>query len=283
MAQAFISYVRSIYLQKDKTVFTLDGLPLDDYATSLGLAGAPQLKFNLLKTTQAENVSASENRDEEVQSDIAGVFGRKRQTQDVDSTALVSCTSKAPQLLLIATHHRRNPPRTKYDKMFARKNQSVLSSHYNQVVERDQNGPSLTDSVDGDDNLLSLKRADHELEDDALPLSAHISKRKLKRGQSKKAMMASRPLAEKVVFDEDGGAHPIIELKNEEAFLAQGPASDQGERFIEIEREVLSQQDVHDKERERLDKREKKRRRREREKAVEAVSLNSGRALKNQA
>lgn len=45
MQQAFISYVRSIHLQKDKSVFKLDALPLDEYAASLGLAGAPKIKF----------------------------------------------------------------------------------------------------------------------------------------------------------------------------------------------------------------------------------------------
>jgi hypothetical protein len=37
--------VRSIYLQKDKTIFKLDDLPLEAFATSLGLAGAPKIKF----------------------------------------------------------------------------------------------------------------------------------------------------------------------------------------------------------------------------------------------
>lgn len=44
--QAFISYVRSIFLQKDKLIFKLESLPLEAFATSLGLAGAPKIKFN---------------------------------------------------------------------------------------------------------------------------------------------------------------------------------------------------------------------------------------------
>ena len=45
MIQAFVSYLRSIYLQKDKTVFKLDQLPLEQFAESLGLPGAPRVKF----------------------------------------------------------------------------------------------------------------------------------------------------------------------------------------------------------------------------------------------
>ncbi len=43
--QSFVSYVKSIHLQKDKTVFKLSELPLDAFAASLGLPGAPQIKF----------------------------------------------------------------------------------------------------------------------------------------------------------------------------------------------------------------------------------------------
>jgi len=46
VGQAFISYVRSVYLQKDKRIFKFDELPLEAFATSLGLAGAPQIKMN---------------------------------------------------------------------------------------------------------------------------------------------------------------------------------------------------------------------------------------------
>jgi len=45
MKQAFISYLRSIYLQKDKSTFKLEGLPLEAFAESLGLPGAPRVKF----------------------------------------------------------------------------------------------------------------------------------------------------------------------------------------------------------------------------------------------
>ena len=45
MSQAFVSYLRSIHVQKDKSVFQLDKLPLQRYAESLGLPGAPKIKF----------------------------------------------------------------------------------------------------------------------------------------------------------------------------------------------------------------------------------------------
>ena len=43
--QAFVSYLRSIYLQKDKSIFKLEQLPLEPFAESFGLPGAPRVKF----------------------------------------------------------------------------------------------------------------------------------------------------------------------------------------------------------------------------------------------
>jgi len=43
--QAFVSYLRSVYLHKDKAVFQIDELPVDRYAESLGLPGTPKIKF----------------------------------------------------------------------------------------------------------------------------------------------------------------------------------------------------------------------------------------------
>ena len=40
-----MSYLRSIYLHKDKSIFKIDGLPVDRFAESLGLPGTPNIKF----------------------------------------------------------------------------------------------------------------------------------------------------------------------------------------------------------------------------------------------
>lgn len=43
--KSFVSYVRSVFLQKDKSVFKVEELPLEAFAQSLGLAGMPKIKF----------------------------------------------------------------------------------------------------------------------------------------------------------------------------------------------------------------------------------------------
>ncbi|XP_062949710.1 probable ATP-dependent RNA helicase DDX10 [Cynocephalus volans] len=43
--RCFVSYIRSVYLMKDKEVFDVSKLPISEYALSLGLAVAPRVRF----------------------------------------------------------------------------------------------------------------------------------------------------------------------------------------------------------------------------------------------
>ena len=40
-----MSYLRSIHVQKDRSIFKLEELPIQRFAESLGLPGAPKIKF----------------------------------------------------------------------------------------------------------------------------------------------------------------------------------------------------------------------------------------------
>nr|CAG8633256.1 10202_t:CDS:10 [Entrophospora candida]CAG8642768.1 223_t:CDS:10 [Entrophospora candida] len=51
--KAFISYMRSVYLQSDKSIFKVGELPAENFAASLGLPGTPKIKF--IKKSQAKN------------------------------------------------------------------------------------------------------------------------------------------------------------------------------------------------------------------------------------
>jgi ATP-dependent RNA helicase DDX10/DBP4 len=43
--RSLVSYVRSVHLQHDKSIFNVEGLPIEAFAASLGLAGAPKIRF----------------------------------------------------------------------------------------------------------------------------------------------------------------------------------------------------------------------------------------------
>lgn len=47
--KALVSYVRSVHLKGNKNVFKVEELPLEEYAASLGLPGAPKMKFITVK------------------------------------------------------------------------------------------------------------------------------------------------------------------------------------------------------------------------------------------
>lgn len=64
--RCFVSYLRSIYLMKNKEVFDVFKLPLQDYAVSLGLAVAPRVRFlNKAQAQKAERGQQTEPEEEE--------------------------------------------------------------------------------------------------------------------------------------------------------------------------------------------------------------------------
>ena len=230
-SQAFVSYMRSVYLHKDKSIFKIDKLPVDLFAESLGLPGTPKIKFLSKEIARQKNNSSSP-----VERQLGAV-------------------------------------RTKYDRMFERKNQNVLSSHYSKLIEHD----STSDDGDSDDEFITLKRADHDLpESEMLPLdSSDLSKRKLKLGKAKQAI-AKNGVAKKLIFDDAGKPHEVYEMADPDAWYeAKGGlvgAKKEGQLFAQEEGLKMRAADVTDKQEARDKKRDKKRKRKEKEKAVRGFS-----------
>ncbi|KAJ0314536.1 hypothetical protein Brms1b_006794 [Colletotrichum noveboracense] len=243
--KAFISYVRSVHLQRDKEVFKFDELDLDAYAASLGLPGAPQIKLR-----KGEDAKKIKN---------APRAGMSSDEENSDSDA-----PKKPK---------KQEVRTKYDRMFERTNQDVLSGHYTKLVANGEvSGPAIDDN--DEDDFLSVKRV---LNDDALDAeSANApgakpkviaygdqqfivdSKRREKALSSKKKMLKFKGRGTKLVFDEDGNAHQIYELQNEDDFKQEGPAEELRQKFVESETARVKEADMDDKELAREKRREKR-------------------------
>ena len=77
-----MSYLRSIYLHKDKSIFKIDELPVDRFAESLGLPGAPKIKF-LNKDTGKKKKNASRAL-ETLQAEIEKEAKKKMDSNDED-------------------------------------------------------------------------------------------------------------------------------------------------------------------------------------------------------
>ncbi|THV64784.1 P-loop containing nucleoside triphosphate hydrolase protein [Aureobasidium pullulans] len=272
--KAFASYVRSIHIQKDKEVFKLEKLNLEEYAASLGLPGAPKIKF-----IAGDDAKARKN------------APRAKMVDSEDESEGEKEEKKKPEV------------RTKYDRMFERKNQDVLADHYSKMIN-DDDIEALDGTQMSDDDLFSVKRripvqeekddsSDEEhtpaVADMDLPPGAkavHIpgakdaliidSKRREKLLKSKKKLLKFKESGQKLVFDDDGNAHQIYELEDEDAFKAKGSAEEQRQKFLEEEAQRVRESDLLDKALAKEKRRAKKEKRKEREREENASDEEEG-------
>ena len=275
--KAFTSYVRSVYLQSDKEVFQLEKLPLEEFASSLGLPGAPRIKFLKADSDEVKKRKNAPRRGAGIESSDEGDDGNEGgavKAKKQDGTV-----------------------RTKYDRMFERRNQDVLAEHYSRLVREDEglsshaseDGQGQIDGLNGeqapDDTFLSVKRriaVDDEIDMSGIPADkrekklVHISgakepllidsKRAEKKLKSKKKLLKYKEKGTRLIFDDEGKAHPVYELEDEKKWREAGRPEEQRRAFVEGERERLKIVDVGDKEVAKTKKREKLAKRREREK-----------------
>lgn len=217
--KAFISYVRSIHLQPNKQVFNVKNVPLEEYSQSLGLASAPQVK-------------------------IKGSGETRKQLKN------------QPRALMEPSEPKE--VRTKYDRIFERQNQDVLSEHYQKLHGKPE------DDKEEDDEFLHVKRQDHVLDDRDTQLQDDPpSQRALKRALSKKHSAKGNP--KKLLFDDEGVSHPLYEFQNEADFENAGSAEEQRAKFVQDEAMAMLDRDMEDKRVIRERNAEKKRLRKEKE------------------
>ena len=272
--KAFVTYTKSVYLQKDKEIFKLKEYDLEAFAASMGLPGAPKIKFlrdddprkRKFESTKALEVMGSSNEDLNEEGPVA----KKAKTV-----------------------------RTKYDRMFERQNQDILASHYKTLVKDDDfDGVQAESSADthepttnGDeDDFLAIKRRipaessaldlEPREEDDDDP---HFATRKVvnvagasqpividsnrreKLLKSKKKLTKLKDKGKKLIYDDEGNPHEVYELEDEADFKAKGLPEEQRQKYLEEAREVVQKSDVLDKAAAKAKKKEKIRKRKNRE------------------
>ncbi|EXJ55257.1 hypothetical protein A1O7_08183 [Cladophialophora yegresii CBS 114405] len=303
--KAFVSYVRSVHVQKDKETFNVKKLDLEGFAASLGLPGAPRVKF-----VKGEDAKARKNAPRQL---LAALEGSDSESDDEKQKK-----------------RKNGDVRTKYDRMFERRNQGVLAEHYTKLIEdeddNDEASAGLRRSRNGtsdnneDDDFLSVKRrfqvgdsaldGQGEIESDndsdpspaetfdpqsdrhpksalgtdhggskeiktltlstardAAPLTVD-SHRREKLLKSKKALLKYKGKGAHLTFDSDSDTpRDKKAYRDEETFTAGGRQAAEAEikEFREREAERALRADEVDKEIARSKKREKKEKRKERE------------------
>jgi ATP-dependent RNA helicase DDX10/DBP4 len=291
--RAFISYVRSIHLQKNKEIFKLKELDLVKFAESMGLPGAPQVRFSgsgaggaaggtgesakakknaprdletLKKLTLTPNTKSTDtvnkgDADEnEESSDSNATSSEDGSDSDSDNESDENVSNdgeEQTQSVTIAPHSSATHPegvkptvRTKYDRMFQRQNQDILSQHYAKLVDRSEDATEGREKGEEEDDFIQLKRADHDLDaaEAAIPDSAYLSKRKLKQATSKKAVaMSGIGLGKKVIFDDEGEAHQAYKIIQEEEYKKNHNVESEIKDFVIREKDKVQQADQTDK------------------------------------
>jgi ATP-dependent RNA helicase DDX10/DBP4 len=102
--------MRSVYLQKNKDIFKVHDLPAEEYAQSLGLPGAPKIKFVKASAakeaqraeTKAKQAVAAKPEEEESSSEEEEESGAEEEsvpTTKVLTVYLYICSSMYPLLI----------------------------------------------------------------------------------------------------------------------------------------------------------------------------------------
>ncbi|ORZ40199.1 P-loop containing nucleoside triphosphate hydrolase protein [Catenaria anguillulae PL171] len=241
--RSFVTYVKSVHLQSNKDVFKVDELPLDEYAEALGLPGKPKLRFIKKKKGKAAGVGGGEPR---TKAELAAAM------LDSDDDEAEGGDKKV---------------RTRVDRMLGRRNNDVLSAHYNKLIDRsddedeggasasdggmssgddehvgalvDSDSDSDTDGSGGDDDFLTIKRTNHELLEaidqiKTIPSAAPKHRRVLREREKARKHL---PAPEKIVYA----------LEDEKSFRSRVDIESAKSEFLAEHRAQMKHEDMEDK------------------------------------
>lgn len=226
--RAFVSYIKSVVLMKNKKIFNVDALDTDAYAKSLGLAVSPRIRFlQRLRKNQAHKQQKTQRNAEDSDENESSSENEKVSSDDDENESdMEQATTSTSQ------------KKAKKDDIDF--NAALLSD----------------DESDSDDNgFMTIKRRDHEIPEEELPEVPPLEEVKkkpekviTKAALAKKLIKKKIAPNKKVVFDEDGvEVDPLNKLKSEYAKVYE--QSTEGGIDIEKARELLQAEDKFDKER----------------------------------
>ncbi|KAG7393860.1 ATPdependent RNA helicase [Phytophthora pseudosyringae] len=183
--KAFMSYVRSVYLQPDHEVFDASALPLDAFAESVGLPGAPRMPF--LSKMKAEH-EKGKGSNEALREELRGKKNVNRKLQQLKEKIKAEKERKrlARQLAALGPEEQEEAKKK-------------LEMKQQQQQEKDESGEE-----EEEDSLMVVKRV-HNWDEDDEPLDLEaLAPRKKK--QKKLRVDREAFNASKVVFDEEGNS-----------------------------------------------------------------------------
>nr|XP_018914788.1 PREDICTED: probable ATP-dependent RNA helicase DDX10 [Bemisia tabaci] len=224
--RAFVAYVKSVFLMKNKEVFNVHALDTNAYARSLGLAMPPRIRF--LQRIKKE----SSDQSEEVK--VECLLADARAKTEVESEDDSKAFSKADEFQLDSDVNKRK-----------------LRQDLTKEVYKFYDSGS-----ESDEDFMSIKRRNHELEDEIEklvpdpPSNDQSSKKKkpiTKASLAKKILHKKIIPNKKIVFDDDGQVitNPARERVTEAGLEYE--ASNEGGLNIDQAVAVMKEEDLVDK------------------------------------
>eukprot|EP00002_Diphylleia_rotans_P028369 TRINITY_DN5727_c0_g1_i1.p1 TRINITY_DN5727_c0_g1~~TRINITY_DN5727_c0_g1_i1.p1 ORF type:complete len:846 (+),score=232.93 TRINITY_DN5727_c0_g1_i1:48-2585(+) len=236
--KAFISYMRSIYLMPNKEIFDVHKLPTAEYSLSLGLIGTPKIKFGGKEQPHSSGAISVGKSQQKVQA-------AKQESDDEgeDDDDLQPTEAAADDEPLDSDDEDEEGPKktrlkTRVDRLYKRRNATIYSESYKSL--RDEQNES------DDDELLVVKRVDHDLDKDIANIRDIASKKSIR-----KIKLAGNSKTNRIIFDDEGNV--ITEFDE----IAQRPNEDADKplektpEFLEKLKEQMSLKDKQDRQRER--------------------------------
>ncbi|KAM6145930.1 putative ATP-dependent RNA helicase DDX10 [Phoenicopterus ruber ruber] len=300
--RCFVSYLRSVYLMKNKEVFDVFKLPLAEYALSLGLAMAPRVRFlqkvrkqlcaneaadgtdHLKETEQNKNTLSSINEEgvDKCGTNFSGKASVKetKEKERRKETEECSASSEGGEESGESEDESKEVSEEEEEK-----EAPVLSRVPNpDSVQFFEDGDD--DDDDDDDNtkdldLLTVKRRNVfgvEAKDNAAPKASKskMKKKTTKTQEAKKILKKKLKVNTKIVFTEDGELvqqWPPVQKSS----LAKADEEDDASGInLDKAKEILREEDKYDKEEYRKKVKEKHREKRLKEKAARREARNKG-------
>ncbi|NXA10518.1 DDX10 helicase, partial [Sapayoa aenigma] len=295
--RCFVSYLRSVYLMKNKEVFDVFKLPLAEYALSLGLAMAPRVRFlQRVRKQLCANEAANET-------------DHSEETERNGST-LSSVNKGGMEKCRTIFSGKSSVNKTKEEERSKETEEFSASSEYDEesgesedelkdlsekedekkedtVVSRVTNSDSIQFFEDDDDDdddtkgldLLTVKQRDVfgvETKDNPAPTASKskMKKKTTKTQEAKKILKKKFKVNTKIVFTEDGELvqqWPPVQKSS----LAKADEEDDASGInLDKAKEILREEDKFDKEEYRRKVKEKHREKRLKEKAARREARN---------
>lgn len=245
--RAFIAYVKSVVLMKNKKIFQVDAINTDEYAKSLGLAMPPRIRFlqRMRKNQEKNKKSADGVDDEDNDDDSANEDGADEEnsaeseenSDDSDSDA--SSESEGSEKPCTSTKSTSTKSKSKSDDVDFT---AALSSD---------------DDDEDSDSFMRIKRRDHEISEDNFPevppleeiksRSKQNAKPVTKAALAKKLIKKKIQANKKVMFDEDGAELATVNTLRSELAKEYVDAAEGGGIDIEMAKQLIQEEDKFDK------------------------------------